>query len=244
MKKLKSAPINGILLVLLVLVACIFSYFATLRMNAKNIGGGLGTGAGSIVGKAIGSLEGMTKGRKEGTEAGRSAGLSAEDTSAEIATELQQTAELEVLVASVKLKDFHTIGDDINYAALYLVNGNVVFTVDLSQADIEPIENGLHVTLPSPKGTLYLDESSVKKVAEYQKKFFNGSAEDGFDAYLNTMKHMQEASEETLNNYDTLISAAKESAKKQVLLLAQGVQTGSKEIHIDFKNEGGDDHEQ
>ena len=41
--------------VLLVLVACIFSYSATLRMNAKNIGGGLGTGAGSIVGKAIGT---------------------------------------------------------------------------------------------------------------------------------------------------------------------------------------------
>lgn len=236
MTLLRSVPKKGKLAVLLVLVACMFIRAIISCVNAKDLGGGLGTGAGSLVGKAIGSLDGMTRGKTEGTEAGRAAGLSAEDTVAEIANELKRTEELEVLAASVKLSNFHSIGEDKDYAALYLVNGNVVFTVDLSTADIIPMADGLHVTLPLPKGTLYIDESSVEKVAEYQRKFFNGNAEDGFDAYLNTMKHMQEATEETLDNYDTLIAAAKEAAVKQVTLLAQAVSTVSKEIHVDFKD--------
>ena len=233
---LKQIPQKVIPALMLLLAICTLIYTITLRTNAEAIGSALGTGTGSLVGKAIGSLEGMSKGRDEGKEAGRTAGLSAEDTEAAIANELHQINNLEVLVASVKLSNFHTIGENKDYAALYLVNGNVVFTVDLSKAEIVFEKDGLHITLPKPKGTLYLDESSVKKVAEYQKKFFNGNAEDGFDAYLNTMKTMQEATEETLDNYDVLVSSAREAAEKQVTLLAQSVSTVSKQIHIGFNN--------
>ena len=237
MKKfIKKIPKAGLPIILCVLMACVLVYAISLRINASSMGGGLGSSAGSLVGKAIGSLEGMTTGRVEGITAGKEAGLSAEDTEAEIANQIQQVENLEVLVASVKLSNFHTIGneDNPNYAALYLVNGNVVFTVDMSVAEITVQEDGLHIVLPKPVGTLYLDDSSVEKVAEYQKKFFNGSAEDGFDAYLNTMAKMQEATEETLDNYDVLISSAREAAVNQVTLLAQSVSTSYDNVVIEW----------
>lgn len=233
-KIMKKIPKNSIPIVLCVAIACVMIYTINLRMNATSLGGGLGAGTGTMVGKAIGSLEGMTKGRVEGTEAGKKAGLSAEDTEATIANQIQQMENLEVLVASVKLSNFHTIGDSKDYAALYLVNGNVVFTVDMSQAVIVAQPDKLKVTIPKPVGTLYLDDSSVEKVAEYQRKFFNGKAEDGFDAYLNTMKKMQEASEETLSNYDVLVSSAREAAENQISLIAKSVSTAYDEVEIEW----------
>ncbi|MBP3804020.1 MAG: DUF4230 domain-containing protein [Oribacterium sp.] len=233
-KILKKIPKNSIPAVLCVLIGIAMIYTINLRMNATSLGGGIGAGTGTLVGKAIGSLEGMTKGRVEGTEAGKQTGLSAEDTEATIANQIQQMENLEVLVASVKLSNFHTIGESKDYAALYLVNGNVVFTVDMSQAKIEAQTNSLKITIPKPVGTLYLDDSSVEKVAEYQRKFFNGKAEDGFDAYLNTMKKMQEASEETLSNYDVLVSSAKEAAVNQITLIAKSVSTQYEDVVIEW----------
>ena len=228
---LKSSP----LIVLFVAVLCIMIYTIYLRINATSIGGGIGAGTGTVVGKAIGSLEGMTLGRAKGTEAGKQAGLSAEDTKARIASDIHEMENLEVLVASVKMSDFHAIGGDNKaYAALYLANGNVVFTVDMSQAQIEEGDDGLHILLPGPKGTLYIDDSSVEKVAEYQRKLFNGSAEDGFDAYLNTMRKMQQASEETLSNYDFLLNSARQSAERQVKLIVKAVSTSNSDVLIEW----------
>lgn len=233
---IKKIPQAGLPIVLCVLMAIVLIYTINLRINATSLGGGLGASAGSLAGKAIGSLEGMTTGRTEGTAAGKAAGLSAEDTEAKIENQIQQVGKLEVLVASVKLSNFHTIGkeDNPNYAALYLVNGNVVFTVDMSQAKITPQAGGLHILLPKPTGELYLDDSSVEKVAEYQRRFFNGSAEDGFDAYLNTMVKTQEATEETLGNYDVLLSSAKNAAENQVALLAKSVSTSHGNVVIEW----------
>ncbi len=223
---------NFVPLVVCVAIGCIMIYAINLRINATALGGGIGAGTGTLVGKAIGSLEGMTKGRIEGTEAGKTSGLSAEDTEATIANQIQQMENLEVLVASVKLSNFHTIGEGKDYAALYLVNGNVVFTVDMGQATIDALPDKLMITVPQPVGTLYLDDSSVEKVAEYQRKFFNGKAEDGFDAYLNTMTKMQEASEETLSNYSVLVDSAKQAAENQLTLLAKSVSTEYDDIEI------------
>lgn len=235
-KFMKKIPPNSVLIILCVLMSIVLLYAFNLRINAASLGESIGAGSGALVGKAIGSLEGMTTGRIEGTEDGKIVGLSAEDTEAEIADQIKQIEKLEVLVASVKLSNFHTIGKEKspNYAALYLVNGNVVFTVDMSQAEIKLQENNLHIVLPKPVGSLYLDDSSIEKVAEYQKQFFNGSAEDGFDAYLNTMSKMQEATEETLDNYDVLIASARSAAENQVTLLAESVSTSCDNIIIEW----------
>lgn len=237
MKKLQKKILNIVgSPVLFVLVACILFGAVALRWNATSFGSDLGAAAGFAAGRMAGSLEGLTAGRKAGTEDGKTVGLSAEDTAAAISNQMQQVENLEVLVASVKLNDFHTVGKEEapTYAALYLANGTVVFTVDLSQAQIQAQNNMLYIVLPQPVGNLYIDESSVEKVADYQKKFFNGSAEDGFDAYLNTMIKIQQATEETLNNYDVLASSAKQAAEHQVTLLAQSVSKTPYSVSIEF----------
>lgn len=233
----KKSPKNTFLYFLLVLMIILFAFTLYKVFMAKNIGSEIGSDTGSLVGKAIGSFHGMTEGRSKGLKAGKEAGLSAEDTETAISNQFHQIENLEVLASSVKLSDFHEIGQKDSskyYAALYLVNGNVVFTVDMSQAEISAKSNGLYITLPKPRGSLYLDDSSIKKVAEYQTKLFNGDAEDGFDAYLNTMTKIQEASEETLDNYETLVTAAEEAAKNQVTLLAKSVSNDYDQIYVSF----------
>jgi len=236
-KYLKKLPSFAVPLIGCVLAACFLAFALYYNATAASRGNSIGQETGALVGKAIGSLEGITKGREEGTEAGKAAGLSARDTEADIANEIRKIENLEVLVASVKINDVHSIGENIDYAALYLLKGDVVFSVDLSQAEIDKQGNGIQITLPLPHGELYIDQSQIEKVAEYQKHFFSGSAEDGFDAYLNSMVKVYEASAETLDNYDVLIEAAKESAEKQVRQLALSVAVNTHQVNVNFKED-------
>lgn len=237
MKKSSKKFLNAVSSpILFVLVACILFGAVALRRSAKSFGSNLGEAVGSAVGRMAGSLEGLTTGRKAGTEAGKAAGLSAEDTAATISNQMQQVEILEVLVSSVKLKNFHTEGQeaDPTYAALYLANGTAVFTVDLSQAQIQAQNDALHIILPQPVVNLYIDESSIEKVADYQKTFSNGSAEDGFDAYLKSMAKIHQVTEETLDNYDMLIDSAKQATEHQVTLLVQSVSITPYSVFIEF----------
>ena len=222
------------LIILGVLVGLIFMYTIYLNITAKVIGSEIGTSTGTMSGRAIGSLEGITKGRTEGSAAGKEAGLSAEDTAVKIADSIHEVENLEVLVASVKLSNCHKIGQNVDYAALYLVNGNLIFTVDLSQAVIQLQSDKLEIILPKPTGQLHIDNSSIEKVAEYQRTFFTGSAEAGFDAYLNTMAKVQEASENEITNYDSLLTSARKAAEEQVTLLAKAVAPTDREITINW----------
>ena len=226
----KNRNLNLVLAGMFLVVAIIFV------IESSHMGKNLGMATGSAAGKAVGSLRGMTQGQIEGSAAGKAEGLSAKDTEAEVLEDLQQVENLEVLVASVKLSDFHTIGDEDSpsYAALYLVNGNVVFTVDMSQAGISVQSDGLHIRLPEPIGSLYVDDSTIEKLTEYQRKLFNGSAEDGFDAYLNTMARVQTATAEVLNNYDMLIRSAKSAAENQVKLLAESASVSDEPVIIEW----------
>lgn len=230
----KKVPRKSWPMLLVIVMTCVLLYTVYLRINAASIGSSLGGGIGTAAGRAIGSLDGMTRGRSEGLAAGKADGLSAEDTEATIENEIQQLEQLEVLVASVKLSNFHTIGKKEQYAALYLVNGNVVFTVDMSQAQVTADNTNINIVLPRPEGELKLDDSTVKKAAEYQTKLFNGSAEDGFDAYLNTMKKVQTASEETLDNYDVLVESAQKAAERQITRLVQAVSNKDRNVIITF----------
>ncbi len=238
-KQNKRSPKNGLLiivsvLVLILLIVCIVCS-VRLRVNAKSIGAGIGNSIGELTGKAVGSYEGMTQGSVEGAAAGKTAGLSAEDTKAQIVTQLNQVNNLEVFVAGVKLNDFHTIGEDENpdYAALYLIKANVVFSVDLSDAKISFSGNTLHIKLSEPDASLYFT-GSPEKIAEYQKYPFSGSAKDGYDAYLNSMEKIQNATLDDLSNKDDLISAAKKSAENQIELLVKSASVTGKNISVEW----------
>lgn len=230
---------SAFVLIPLIVLVCALTYVISLRVNANDIGTAMGASMGSLVGKAVGSLEGMTIGSKEGWDAGKDKGLSAEDTTGSIANELKQLNKLEVLVASVKLNDVHSVGDD--YKAIYLLKGEVVFTVDLSKAIIEESDGTLHITLPEPEMEPIIDNNRTEKIAEYQKRFYSGSAEDGLDAYLNSMAKFEEVTKDTLANYDALSESAKNAAKNQVTQLANSVAVNKKNVKIDFMEVNGNE---
>lgn len=233
-KLLKKIPKSGTYIIPCVFIACVLIYVIILRVNAESMGTTFGQSTGSQVGKFVGSFEALTDYREAYAE-GKEQGLSAEDTTAEVANKIKEVERLEVLVASVKLNDIHTVGDD--YAALYLLKGDAVFAVDLSKAEIVEESDALLILLPQLEMDLIVDQSKIEKVAEYQKLLFNGSSEDGFDAYLNSMAKIVEESKETLVNYDSLKKTAEETAIKQVKQLANSVAVEKRDVVVKFKEE-------
>lgn len=235
--KLKKVPALAIMSVVCALLVCVCAFFIQFRINAENIGSDIGNNLGTLTGKAVGSLEGMAIGSSEGWEAGKAEGLSAEDTTVKVADTIRETARLEVLVASVKLSDIHSVGDD--YKALYMLKGNAVFSVDISNAVIDERADGLYITIPQPEMEPIIDQSRIKKEAAYQKHYWAGSAEQGLDAYLSSMTKIVQRSESALSNYDSLVLAAKNSAVKQVAQLANSVATSRRNVYVSFQEQEG-----
>ena len=208
-----------------------------LNNDAISTGEAIGGSTGILVGKAIGSVEGLTKGREEGFAAGKKEGLSAKDTVLTIKNVVSECQKLEVLVASISIKNFHEIGNKTQYAALYLANGEIIFTVDLSKLEVEEKSDCLEVTVPVPESKFVIDEQSIKKIDEYQTKFFNGKTEDGFESYLNTMRELHGKVEDNIDNYEELLQDAKNSAKKKIENLVINTSLCEKEINIVFDDQ-------
>lgn len=235
-KLLKYIPKKVIYIILCLLLAIVLGFVLNIRGKAKSIGNFLGESLGTNAGKVMGSFDALTH-YKEAYAEGKEEGLSAKDTTAEVVSKIRELNRLEVLVASVKLNDVHSVGkeDDPDYAALYLLKGNAVFTVDLSKAEIQNGENEISILLPEPEMELIVDQREIKKVAEYQKHYFKGSAEDGFDAYLASMDKIGEQSKNVVANYDELIKMVRESARKQVEQLVGTVRVSESNVKVGFQ---------
>lgn len=239
MKSFFRTFFTRIIPIILIMISLVFLlYLGYLKLNENSIGKEIGRRTGSAVGKLVGSLKGMTVGKSEGTEAGKEEGLSAEDTNAIIANELKKVNKLEVLVASVKLTNFHSIGENTGYASLYLANGTIVFSIDLNKAIITQEKDTLHILLPMPEGELFIDDSKIEQVAEWQKNFFGGSDVAGYKATINSMKQLMIVSEETLSNYSELMQSAQDAADTQVTQLVKATSLITSNVDIDFDLEG------
>ena len=221
-----------LLLIAIILAACAALFF----YQADELGSGIGTGAGKMTGLAIGSYKGVTEGLESGVQAGREAGLNSEDTLIEIGRSVREVGNLEVLVANVEIPDYHEVGK--KYAALYLFRGSAVFSVDLSKASISKTDDGeVIILLPQPTVVVNINDSETELLAEYQRKYFNGNADDGFQAYLNSLKLIDQIAADKISNYDMLIDMARDSAKKQVALLSGSVCANCSRITIMFRTE-------
>lgn len=228
LKILTKPPVLILLAFVFVIGAGLFCY------KSVDIGDSIGSGVGKMTGLAVGSYRGVTDGLENGAIAGKEAGLNAEDTTIEIAHVVQNVGNLEVLVANVEIPDYHEVGEQ--YAALYLFRGNAVFSVDLTKASISKSEDGeIVILLPNPVAVVNINDSETKLLAEYQRKYFNGKADDGFQAYLNTLSMIDSISIEKVSNYDVLMDMARMSAKKQVELLSSGVCVNCKQITVLFR---------
>ncbi len=197
--------------------------------NASESGENLGFAAGKAAGAAIGSLQGITKGNAAGLQDGKAEGLSAKDTTIDI-TDIMEMGKLEVLVATTTIENLNKMGND--YAALYLLRGDVIFTVDLQQASFDTETDTL--SIPQPMPTCYFDPVEIKKIAEYQKTFFSGSTEDGFTEYLNSLKQLEISFTDSIENYDNLLASAQTAAIHQVKQIAENMSVNSGQIHVKF----------
>ena len=216
MKKLSTKFFNVILIgVFIFLIYVVFFVVFPMSQNAEAIGETIGQAWGNTTGWAIGTYKGITEDIPAGRRDGKEAGLSAEDITVEIGNEIESlgNGKLEVLTASVKLKDFRQIGDD--YAALYVMKGEVVFSIDLNKVKIEYSDNNseVFITIPEPEVELFMDEGDAELLCEYESPFFNGSAQDGMKANLNSRKQIIKNSVSQIENYDYLMTLAKDEAK-------------------------------
>jgi len=201
----------------------------------------IGNNYGELWGNVFGGVETVFK-LEDTYNNARAEGLSAKDTKVDIGVEMQKMNKLEVLVASVKLKSLHEIsGDkkDPDYVALYLLKGEIIFTVDFSRSIYDEEKQTLF--LPVPEYYLSINQDKTEKLSEYQKHFFSGDVQSGYEAYLNSMKEIHNASEENIANYDLLLEEAKESAKKQVSEIINTVSSSA--IEVGFIDESGDESE-
>lgn len=237
-KKCMTTVIS-IILVLAVIIG-LFGYIVPAYFNAKNIGISVGARTGTIVGKVIGSFDGISTGLKKGYKNGKEEGLSAKDTKAEIKNRCSEIGNLEVLEAGIKLKNVNVLGDD--YAALYLLKGVAVYSVNLKDVDINDLgSDTIEVLLPEITVDIYIDESSTEKLAEYQKHSWSGSASDGLKEYMNTRSASDQSVKDTIENYPDLMEAAQSSAIKQIEIIAKTATANKKDIVVNFKEVRADD---
>ena len=224
-------------LVIGVLFVVILIYFAVLLVPlmriAETVGKKTGEGSGSAAGIAIGSVEGAVQGAPDGYAEGKEEGLSAKDTEAEIANTIEgsvkELGKLEVLAANVDLTTYHTLGK--KYGALYLARGSAVFTVDLGEARVNSQNGSIYIELPKPEAEITIDPSETETIAEWQRKYFDGTSSEGFEAEINSFKEMSDVSEDEVANYSELQELASESAIKQVEEIAYAVR-GNNDVTV------------
>ena len=231
----KKVKINFLSIVcMIVAVVGVFGYALPAYNNAKNLGVSVGDKTGTIVGNVIGSFDGITTGLAKGTEEGKEEGLSAKDTKSGIRNRFSEIGNLEVLEAGVKLRDVNTLGDD--YAALFLLKGVAIYSVNLKDVEINDIDaNSVEILLPAINVEIYIDESATEKHAEYQKHSWSGSAEDGFAEYINTRAATDQSVKEKMGYYSNLTEAAQSSAIKQIEIIAKAATGNKKEVVVSFK---------
>lgn len=235
MKKIGNLKATTVLVLLVAALLVTTVFTAYIHHKAEKIGTGIGETNGKLVGTAIGSARGVTVGSAKGIEDGTNAGLSAEETVAEIKGSMENLGNLEVLVAGVSLKNMHEVGDA--YKALYIIKGEAVFSVNMSGVEISFSQDGkdIYVTIPEPEIELYLDQNGTEKLAEIQNFSFTVSAKEGLTAYLNTMTETVENVKETMGNYESLFSEAKELAERKVEQLVTTICRDNYVVHVQFK---------
>lgn len=230
-KRLIVTCIMGVITAVLVLI--LVFHAIPLYVNAKKTGELAGQAAGKSVGMAVGSLEGVTDGVQKGAELGKEEGLSAQDTEVNRITNIiNETANLNVLEASCRLRDLNTIGND--YASLYVFAADVVFSVDLKQADVRIRNKEIIVSIPEPEASLIFDEAKTKKIAEYQKSFWTGTTSDGYDSYLNSLNNIRNKSADAVENIDELRSEAKTAAIRQVTALVDNASVNKMPVKVEL----------
>jgi len=171
----------------------------------------------------------------KGYDAGKKEGLSAKDTEQQMKNTVEEIGKLEVLVANVKIPEYHSVGQ--KYAAMYLFRGSAVFTVDLTKTNIIVNDSNIQVLIPKPVAEVRIDNKETERIIHRSAKIFNGSTEDGLEAYLNTLKAVDQVSTERISNFSELNEMAKQAAKLQLQDIIKNISGSEKNITFSFIEE-------
>lgn len=140
---------------------------------------------------------------------------------------ITENARLDVMTAQVSILEDMTIGTNEvpDYKRIYSQKGTVVYSIDLSEVIPYTASNGnktiVFVPLQGLDATLYIDERTTEKIAEFQKGNFTGSAKEGYRAYLETAKNSYAEMERAIKDYDDLMMMAEKEAREQVRMLLE-----------------------
>jgi hypothetical protein len=234
--KLHGSSLCAILwLIFFVLTAVLVVFIIPFCVKAKEQGKMIGNTEGKIAGVAVGSYEGVTKGISQGKEDGKKQGESAEDTDVRIANEMTSMGKLDVLTAKTQILNNFNQGND--YKALFVYEATAVFSVNLEEAVVEVDDDNLIVTIPVPVCELTWDEEASQKIAEQQTHFWSGEEQSGYNAYMNSMKEITNKTEESMINYETLMGQAKDSAIRQIEIIAGSMNGNNYKIEVAFQGE-------
>ena len=171
----------------------------------------------------------------KGYDAGKNEGLSAKDTEQVMKNTIEEMGKLEVLVANVKIPEYHSVAK--KYEAMYLFRGSAVFTVDLSKAKFNVDDSKVLVLIPKPTAEVKIDNKETERIKSRSALFFNGSTEEGLEAYLNTLKAVDQVSTDRISNFSELNEMAKEAAKSQLKEIIENISGNEKEITFSFIEE-------
>ena len=171
----------------------------------------------------------------KGYDAGKKDGLSAKDTEQVMKNTVEEMGKLEVLVANVKIPEYHSVAK--KYEAMYLFRGSAVFTVDLSKAKFNVDDSKVLVLIPKPTAEVKIDNKETERIKSRSALFFNGSTEEGLEAYLNTLKAVDQVSTDRISNFSELNEMAKEAAKSQLKEIIENISGNEKEITFSFIEE-------
>ncbi|MDO5156470.1 MAG: DUF4230 domain-containing protein [Eubacteriales bacterium] len=219
----------------LIFISVIIAFFGLVLPNyfaAKNNGKEIGSRIGTAVGTAVGSMEGIESGMVKGSKAGEEDGKSAKDTKVDYVTEISKLGRLEVLTTDIKAWNIHTYGDDseenvpvnvCKYASLRVYEGMGVISVDLNHAEIEQENNTVIVNIPNLDVNIFVDDTKMKTVTEWESKFFNGKTESGIEAEKNTQKEIEEKLLEKLSETSSVSDQAYEAVNNQVTMLVKAM---------------------
>lgn len=197
----------------------------------------VGSSSGESFGKIAGTVVGTVEAAKDAQNAyinGKEEGLSAEDTKAYITNSFENVGNLEVLASSVTLTNVNSVGED--YKALYLLKGDAIFSVDLSntQFTIDTNNNKVIVYAEKPVVDIYINDMQTQKLATYQKKRWTGTSEEGYIQYMNSMKNAESEIREKVADYDALVESAISAEKQQIQFLVQSI-CGGVDVYVEFK---------
>lgn len=171
----------------------------------------------------------------KGYDAGKKEGLSAKDTEQQMKNAIEDMGKLEVLVANVKIPEYHSVGQ--KFAAMYLFRGSAVFTVDLSKTSIIDNNSDIQVLIPKPTAEVKIDHKETERIKSKSALIFNGSTEEGIEAYLNTLKTVDQISTDKISNYSELNEMAKQAAMLQLKDIIENICGSGKNITFSFIEE-------